>query len=203
MPPLSSDLRKSLDKAVVAARDGAESACERPCAPGRAGRSGAARHHRRAARPAQRPARQAAPARRRLRAAGQRVRLRAVAPDAVRPLPRRERPAASTRSGAPVIARRGRRAGRARRASATPGCSPPATPRRCCPASSKPTTPRAGSPFAPEGRKALEDILERLPAEVFTADDALGWVYQFWQSEAEGRGQRVRATRSAAPTSPR
>ena len=38
-------------------------------------------------------------------------------------------------------------------------------------------------PLAPEGRKALEDILARLPSEVFTADDALGWVYQFWQTK--------------------
>jgi hypothetical protein len=38
-------------------------------------------------------------------------------------------------------------------------------------------------PLAPEGRKALEDILEALPPDVFTADDALGWVYQFWQTK--------------------
>lgn len=38
-------------------------------------------------------------------------------------------------------------------------------------------------PLAAEGRKALEDILEALPPEVFTADDALGWVYQFWQTK--------------------
>jgi len=37
--------------------------------------------------------------------------------------------------------------------------------------------------LAPEGRYALEQILDGLPAEVFAADDALGWVYQFWQKE--------------------
>lgn len=37
--------------------------------------------------------------------------------------------------------------------------------------------------LAPEGRKHLESILASLPASVFTSDDALGWVYQFWQSE--------------------
>ena len=37
--------------------------------------------------------------------------------------------------------------------------------------------------LAPEGRHALEQILDRLPAEVFVADDALGWVYQFWQRD--------------------
>jgi hypothetical protein len=37
--------------------------------------------------------------------------------------------------------------------------------------------------FAPEGRDALEHILASLPVEVFLADDALGWVYQFWQKD--------------------
>ena len=37
--------------------------------------------------------------------------------------------------------------------------------------------------LAPEGRYALEQILDALPAEMFAADDALGWVYQFWQKD--------------------
>ncbi len=37
--------------------------------------------------------------------------------------------------------------------------------------------------LAPEGRYALEQVLARLPAEAFHADDALGWVYQYWQKE--------------------
>ena len=37
--------------------------------------------------------------------------------------------------------------------------------------------------LAPEGRIALEKIVAGLPAEVFVADDALGWVYQFWQKD--------------------
>lgn len=37
--------------------------------------------------------------------------------------------------------------------------------------------------LAPEGRQELERIIAGLPPEVFTADDALGWVYQFWQKE--------------------
>ena len=37
--------------------------------------------------------------------------------------------------------------------------------------------------LAPEDRSRLEAVLEGLPASLFTADDALGWVYQFWQSE--------------------
>lgn len=37
--------------------------------------------------------------------------------------------------------------------------------------------------LAPEGRYALEQLLAELPAEIFAADDALGWVYQFWQKD--------------------
>lgn len=37
--------------------------------------------------------------------------------------------------------------------------------------------------LAPEGRHALEQILDGLPVEVFVADDALGWVYQYWQKD--------------------
>lgn len=47
---------------------------------------------------------------------------------------------------------------------------------------------RAGDPvlevaLPPEKRQELEAILEALPHEVFIADDSLGWVYQFWQSD--------------------
>jgi hypothetical protein len=37
-------------------------------------------------------------------------------------------------------------------------------------------------PLAAEGRQALERLLEGIPAAVFTSEDGLGWVYQFWQS---------------------
>ena len=37
--------------------------------------------------------------------------------------------------------------------------------------------------LAPEGHYALESILESLPTDTFLADDALGWVYQFWQKD--------------------
>jgi hypothetical protein len=37
--------------------------------------------------------------------------------------------------------------------------------------------------LAPEGRLELEKIVSDLPAQIFTADDSLGWVYQFWQKE--------------------
>ena len=46
---------------------------------------------------------------------------------------------------------------------------------------------RTGDPvfdlaLPPETRQALERLIEGLPRAVFTADDSLGWVYQFWQS---------------------
>jgi hypothetical protein len=37
--------------------------------------------------------------------------------------------------------------------------------------------------LAPEGRHELEEILAGLSTEIFAADDALGWVYQFWQKD--------------------
>jgi hypothetical protein len=37
--------------------------------------------------------------------------------------------------------------------------------------------------LAPEGLQALERILEELPPPLFQADDGLGWMYQFWQSQ--------------------
>lgn len=35
----------------------------------------------------------------------------------------------------------------------------------------------------PEKRQELEALLEALPRDVFVADDSLGWVYQYWQSD--------------------
>lgn len=37
--------------------------------------------------------------------------------------------------------------------------------------------------FAREYRLKLEGLVEALPADVFMATDALGWVYQFWQAK--------------------
>jgi hypothetical protein len=39
--------------------------------------------------------------------------------------------------------------------------------------------------FATDERIKLEAIIDALERDIFTADDALGWVYQFWQSEAK------------------
>ena len=47
----------------------------------------------------------------------------------------------------------------------------------------RPDLPVFDVQFAQEHCQALEALVEGLPAEVFTASDALGWVYQFWQSQ--------------------
>jgi Eco57I restriction-modification methylase len=47
----------------------------------------------------------------------------------------------------------------------------------------RPDDPLLQIAFAPEHRMALEKLLADLPVDVFTADDSLGWVYQFWQAE--------------------
>lgn len=43
--------------------------------------------------------------------------------------------------------------------------------------------PLAQLQLLPEDLAALEGLLEGLDREVFTSDDGLGWVYQFWQSK--------------------
>ncbi|KAF5044020.1 N-6 DNA Methylase [anaerobic digester metagenome] len=41
--------------------------------------------------------------------------------------------------------------------------------------------------YAPEDRAALQEILVGIPAETFRTQDALGWTYQFWQTEEKDR----------------
>ena len=49
------------------------------------------------------------------------------------------------------------------------------------------TDPAVQVRFAAEHRTALERLLLEIPAEVFTTEDALGWVYQFWQTAEKKR----------------
>ena len=44
--------------------------------------------------------------------------------------------------------------------------------------------------LAREYRLKLEGLVEGLPADVFTATDALGWVYQFWQTKKKDEVNR-------------
>lgn len=47
----------------------------------------------------------------------------------------------------------------------------------------RPDDPVLRIKLPPEIQQELEAIVTELSSEVFTADDSLGWVYQFWQSE--------------------
>jgi hypothetical protein len=62
-------------------------------------------------------------------------------------------------------------------------------------------------PFASNDRIKLEEIIDALDSSIFTADDALGWIYQFWQSDAkkkveeeEKSGQKIDGARMPAKT---
>jgi len=47
----------------------------------------------------------------------------------------------------------------------------------------RPDSPAFEITFAPNHQQALEKLLMALDAQTFQASDALGWVYQFWQSK--------------------
>lgn len=49
------------------------------------------------------------------------------------------------------------------------------------------TDPAVQVRFAAEHRNTLERLLMEIQAEVFTTEDALGWVYQFWQTAEKRR----------------
>ena len=56
----------------------------------------------------------------------------------------------------------------------------------------------------PEAVQKLEELLESLPAETFTAQDSLGWTYQYWRSEEKDRvntsGKKIGADELPAVT---
>ena len=68
----------------------------------------------------------------------------------------------------------------------------------------RPDDPVLQVQFAPEHKVGLEKLLAGLPPEVFTADDGLGWVYQFWQSkrkdEVNASGRKIGADELPAVT---
>ena len=57
----------------------------------------------------------------------------------------------------------------------------------------RPDLPVLEAYFAREHRLRLEALLEGLSPEVFTAADALGWVYQFWQARRKDEVNRAEA----------
>ncbi len=54
----------------------------------------------------------------------------------------------------------------------------------------RPDDPLLQISFAIEHLLKLENLLDSLPSAVFTASDALGWVYQFWQSKKKDQVNR-------------
>jgi hypothetical protein len=56
--------------------------------------------------------------------------------------------------------------------------------------------------FAPEGQVALRKLLDSLPGSVFTAADALGWTYQFWQAQRKDDVNKSGVKIGAAEISP-
>ena len=54
----------------------------------------------------------------------------------------------------------------------------------------RPDDPLLQVSFATEHMLKLEKLLASLPEAVFTASDALGWVYQFWQSKKKDEVNR-------------
>jgi len=55
----------------------------------------------------------------------------------------------------------------------------------------RPDDPLLQVSFATEHQIRLEGLLDSLPPAVFTASDALGWVYQFWQSKKKDQVNRL------------
>lgn len=49
----------------------------------------------------------------------------------------------------------------------------------------RPADPSVRVRLATDDLVRLEEVVTGLPAEVFAAEDSLGWVYQFWQSQAK------------------
>ena len=47
----------------------------------------------------------------------------------------------------------------------------------------RPGDPVLAVQLPPETNQTLRKLLAHLPAAVFTADDSLGWTYQYWQAE--------------------
>ena len=57
----------------------------------------------------------------------------------------------------------------------------------------RPDDPSLTVRLPPEAQQTLEQTLEDLPAAVFRADDALGWTYQFWQTDRKDEVNRSEA----------
>jgi hypothetical protein len=66
----------------------------------------------------------------------------------------------------------------------------------------RPDDPVLHLTIPPETRQELEESLAQLPAVIFTADDSLGWVYQFWQRDEKERVNKSEVKIGADELSP-
>jgi hypothetical protein len=66
----------------------------------------------------------------------------------------------------------------------------------------RPDDPALRVVVPPETRQELEELLRELPVEIFTADDSLGWVYQFWQRDEKERVNKSEVKIGADELSP-
>ena len=202
MKSLSTQLRSKLERAVVDARDKAERGPGGAGATGRPQAKSLCRHD-------GRPAGLAGQLRAKAKQLGderqgngeqemyrlhRECAIRAVAPDAVRPVPGRE-PSSDAPGGVPVTLEECEELAAEQRTDGWTLAARYAS--KMLPQIFRPDDPLLKVTFAPEEKQALEDVLAALPVEVFTASDSLGWCYQFWQAERKERGQRSPATRSA------
>ena len=62
--------------------------------------------------------------------------------------------------------------------------------------------PAAQVIFAPEDRQELEGLVADLAPTLFAADDALGWVYQFWQAQRKAAINKSEVKIGAAEIAP-
>jgi hypothetical protein len=66
----------------------------------------------------------------------------------------------------------------------------------------RPDNPVLQLVMPPENRQELEEKLGHLPTEIFTAEDSLGWVYQFWQRDEKERVNKSEVKISAEELAP-
>jgi hypothetical protein len=66
----------------------------------------------------------------------------------------------------------------------------------------RPDDPVLRLSMPPETRQELEALLAGLPSEIFTADDSLGWVYQYWQRDEKKRVNALEIPIGAEELSP-
>lgn len=66
----------------------------------------------------------------------------------------------------------------------------------------RPDDPVLQTVMPPENRQELEELLSELHSDIFTSEDSLGWVYQFWQRDEKERVNKSEVKIGADELSP-